>query len=171
MSNLTPLADAQAPPAAKEVFQTLQAKMGTVLNFFRTLGHAPAILKATLDFDRAIQHDLDPKLRELAYLKASQLNGCKYCLHYHKGLGKKAGLSPSQVEELDRFEQSSAYSEQEKLVLRFAEQWTKQSKVSRELVDQLGKSLSPAAVVTLAGTVGLANWTNKFNETFAVELP
>jgi hypothetical protein len=38
-------------------------------------------------------------------------------------------------------------------------------------VQQLSKSLSPAQLVVLAAAVGLANWTNRFNETFAVELP
>lgn len=75
---IAPLADAQAPDAAKSIFQTLQAKVGMVPNIWRTMGHAPAVLKATLEFDQAILRDLDPKLRELAYLKTSQLNGCHY---------------------------------------------------------------------------------------------
>jgi alkylhydroperoxidase family enzyme len=78
MALIIPLADAQASDAAKSIFQTLQAKMGKVLNFFRTLGHAPEILQATLTFNQAIQKDLDPKLRELAYLKTTQINKCNY---------------------------------------------------------------------------------------------
>jgi alkylhydroperoxidase family enzyme len=78
MALVAPLADAQASDAAKGIFQTLKAKMGKVLNFFRTLGHAPEILQATLAFNQAIQKDLDPKLRELAYLKTTQLNHCNY---------------------------------------------------------------------------------------------
>jgi alkylhydroperoxidase family enzyme len=35
----------------------------------------------------------------------------------------------------------------------------------------LAGTLSPAQLVTLAATVGLANWTNRFNESFAMELP
>jgi alkylhydroperoxidase family enzyme len=56
-------------------------------------------------------------------------------------------------------------------VLRFAEQWTRQGKVGGELIKQLSKNLSPTELVTLAATVGLANWTNRFNESFGVELP
>jgi alkylhydroperoxidase family enzyme len=78
MALIIPLADAQASDAAKGIFQTLQAKMGKVLNFFRTLGHAPEILQATLAFNQAIQKDLDPKLRELAYLKTTHINKCNY---------------------------------------------------------------------------------------------
>ena len=92
-------------------------------------------------------------------------------MHYHKGLGQKAGLSEAQIKDLDRFEQSSAYNDVEKLVLRFADQWTRQNKAGAEVVKELSNRLSPAQMVVLAGTVGLANWTNKFNESFAVELP
>ncbi len=92
-------------------------------------------------------------------------------MHYHKALGQKAGLSEAQIQDLERFEQSSAYSNLEKLVLRFADQWTRQGKASAEVVKELTKSLSPAQTVVLAGSVGLANWTNRFNETFGVELP
>ena len=78
MALVAPLSDAQASEAAKGIFQTLQAKMGKVLNIFRTMGYAPDVLQATLSFNQAIQKELDPKLRELAYLKTTQVNKCNY---------------------------------------------------------------------------------------------
>ena len=78
MPLIDPLTDAQATEPAQKLFQAIQGKLGTVLNFFRTLGHAPEVLQATLALDKAILQGLDPKLRELAYLKTSQLNGCEY---------------------------------------------------------------------------------------------
>jgi alkylhydroperoxidase family enzyme len=92
-------------------------------------------------------------------------------MHYHKALGQKAGLSDAQIQDLGKFEQSSAYNDLEKAVLRFADQWTRQGKAGPEVVQQLNKSLNPAQMVVLAAAVGMANWTNRFNETFAVELP
>ena len=56
-------------------------------------------------------------------------------------------------------------------MLRFAEQWTRQGRVAGDVLEQLEQNLSPAQLVTLAATVGLANWTNRFNETFGVQLP
>jgi alkylhydroperoxidase family enzyme len=78
MPLVLPLSDPDASGAAKTLFQGIQAKFGMVPNIFRTMGHAPEVLEATLSLDRAIHQDLDPKLRELAYLKTSQLNGCNY---------------------------------------------------------------------------------------------
>jgi alkylhydroperoxidase family enzyme len=56
-------------------------------------------------------------------------------------------------------------------VLRFAEQWTRQGKVASDVIKQLSKTLSPPQLIVLAATVALANWTNRFNESFGVELP
>lgn len=92
-------------------------------------------------------------------------------MHYHRAIGRKAGLSDAQINNLDLYEQSGAYSELEKDAMRFAEQWTRQGKASAELVQRLAQSLAPGQLVTLAATVALANWTNRFNETFVTQLP
>ena len=80
-------------------------------------------------------------------------------------------MSDAQLQDLERYEESAAYSDLEKAVLRFAEQWTRQGKVDPAILEQLKTHLSPSQLVILAATVGLANWTNRFNETFAVALP
>jgi alkylhydroperoxidase family enzyme len=80
-------------------------------------------------------------------------------------------LTNEQLHGLDKYEQSGAFNDLEKQVLRFAEQWTRQGKASDEVVAALAQSLSPTQVIVLAATVGLANWTNRFNETFGVQLP
>jgi alkylhydroperoxidase family enzyme len=80
-------------------------------------------------------------------------------------------LSVQQIQDLEQYEQSTAYGDLERAVLRFAEQWTRQGRVAGDVLEQLKQSLSPAQLVTLAATVGLANWTNRFNESFGVQLP
>jgi alkylhydroperoxidase family enzyme len=78
MPTLAPVDDAKAPEAARPIFQKIKGAFGRVLNIFRTMGYAPAVLEATIAMDQAIQHDLDPKLRELAYIRTSQINHCDY---------------------------------------------------------------------------------------------
>ena len=171
MPRVQPLKDDQANPQARTLFDKIHGVFKMVPNIFRTMGHAPSVLEATLALNQAIQSDLDPKLRELAYLKTSQLNHCKYCQHYHTGAVRKVGITEEQVKHLEAFETSSVYSDLEKLVLRFAEQWTRHGKAEDEVVSALSQRLSPSQLIVLAATVGLANWTNRFNETFDVQLP
>jgi alkylhydroperoxidase family enzyme len=78
MPHVQPLSNDQANPQAQALFDKIQGAFKMVPNIFRTMGHAPSVLEATLAFDHAIQSDLDPKLRELAYLRTSQLNHCQY---------------------------------------------------------------------------------------------
>ena len=80
-------------------------------------------------------------------------------------------MSSQQIQDLEQYEQSTAYGDLEKAVLRFAEQWTRQGRVAGDVLERLKQNLSPAQLVTLAATVGLANWTNRFNETFGIQLP
>lgn len=78
MPFLVPLANEQASPAAQEVFRDLKATRGQVINLYRTLAHAPAVLQATVQLGEATKTTLDARLRELAYLVTSRLNDCHY---------------------------------------------------------------------------------------------
>ena len=78
MPRIQPLKNDQANPQARMLFDKIQGAFKMVPNIFRTMGHAPSVLEGTLVLEQAIQSDLDPKLRELAYLKTSKLNDCKY---------------------------------------------------------------------------------------------
>ncbi len=78
MPMIAPLSDQEAPEAVRSIFGVVQKQRGMVPNIFRTMGHAPEVLEATLKFNQAIQKDLPPKLRELAYLKTTILNHCDY---------------------------------------------------------------------------------------------
>lgn len=173
MPVLTPLPLDQAPEALKATFEGIHKKRGFVPAIWATMAHAPEVTAATLSLNSAINHHLDPKLRELAYLQCSRINHCGYCNHYHVAGAKAAGLTEAQIaaEHLASFIERNEYSDLEKLVLRFAEEWTRQAKVSDEVMTALKTQLSPAALVTLAATCALANWTNKFNESFATVLP
>ncbi len=114
---------------------------------------------------------LDGKLRELAYIKTSELNGCDYCLHHHHAIGKKAGLNEQQIAETANYETSSAYSDLERDVIRYAEQVTRHIDVNDSLVNRLKQHLGDRELVELAMTVGIANLTNRVTETLRMELP
>ena len=78
MPILEPVGDDTTSRSAKATFEKLHAKLRMVPNIFRTMAHAPEVLDATLTFNASFQSGLDPKLRELAYLKTSLINECHY---------------------------------------------------------------------------------------------
>jgi AhpD family alkylhydroperoxidase len=171
MPHLPPLGFDDAGPEALTTLETLQAKLGQVPNMYRTFAHAPKVLAAAVAMAQAIRSELDPRLRELAYLKVTQLTDCHVCRHYHETLGRRAGLNDAQFRELSDFEASNAFTEEEKDVLRFTEQWTEKGAVADEVLDRLKSLLTPEHLVILAATAAQANFTSRFNNVFAVELP
>ena len=80
MSTIAPLAEERAAADVKPVYENLKQKHGKVPNFFAMLAHKPEVLKTFLPFDQAIigPGAVEQKYKELAYLKASSLNGCEY---------------------------------------------------------------------------------------------
>lgn len=69
----------QLPAELQTVYDTIQKTMGRVPNFLKVLAHSPKVLTGYLGLGGALRETrLDPKLRELAYLKTSQLNRCHY---------------------------------------------------------------------------------------------
>ncbi|TDD51463.1 carboxymuconolactone decarboxylase family protein [Saccharopolyspora elongata] len=58
---------------------------------------APKAFKALIGFDAAAREGLDPVLVELVQIRASQLNGCAYCLHMHTTDARKAGESEERL--------------------------------------------------------------------------
>ncbi len=65
---------------AKPVYEQLTKRLGRVPNFFANMAHRPNVLKHFPAFYGAITAEgtVDAKLKELAYLKTSIVNGCQY---------------------------------------------------------------------------------------------
>ncbi len=172
MALVSYVSNQEAPEKIKPVFEGMEKKIGAVPNIFRAMAHTPEMLEAFLALNSTLpKTKLAGTLRELAYIKTSELNGCDYCLHHHRGLGKKAGLNDRQVAETAQFESSDAYSLLEREVMRYAEQVTRHIDVDDAVIERLKQSLGDREIVELAMTVGIANFTNRVTETLRLELP
>ena len=172
MALVSYVSNQQAAEKVKPVFEGMEKKIGAVPNVFRVMAHNPEMLEAFLALNATLpKTQLEGKLRELAYIKTSELNGCDYCLHHHRTIGKKAGLNDRQVAETAEFESSDAYDELQRDVMRYAEQVTRHINVEDSLFNRLKQSLNDRQIVELAMTVGIANFTNRVTETLRMELP
>jgi len=68
---------------------------------------------------------VEPRLKELAYLKTSIVNGCQYCTQAHTASAKRAGITEQQIQEIFFYDRSQAFDDKEKVTLLFAEQVTR----------------------------------------------
>ncbi|WP_190821318.1 carboxymuconolactone decarboxylase family protein [Saccharopolyspora pogona] len=76
------------------------------LNFAKS---APKAFKALIGFDTAAREKLDPALVELVQIRASQLNGCAYCLHMHTSDARKAGESEERLHMVQVWREASNF--------------------------------------------------------------
>lgn len=104
MGTVPLLADAEADPVARAVFDDIRAKRGTddVNNFWRALAHDPALLAVTWDRVQAVMAPgaLDPLVKEMVYVAVSTANGCGYCVHSHTAAARAKGMTPAMHGEL-----------------------------------------------------------------------
>lgn len=162
---------AQVPPEIQSLYDTLEKGGGRVLNIFRLMAHhARSLPPFHAWYPRLREGPLDLRLRYLAYVRASQLNRCRYCVTHNGAAGRKAGIPKEQLEALADHRTSPLFSELERLVLAYAEAMTTEVQVDGALAETLRGHLGPEALVQLTLTVAAANFTNRFNEALGTEL-
>ncbi|QDT04768.1 Carboxymuconolactone decarboxylase family protein [Rubripirellula lacrimiformis] len=171
MPYVQPLDIDDAPKKSQPILTAIQEKFGRSMNIFSTAAHQPDLLGGMTQINDGIRNDLPDKFRELAYMKASHINACEYCSHYHEQAAKQAGISDQQIAQIGTFESSDAFDDEEKAVLSYAEQLTKTANIDAATVHQLKEFLDDKQLVSLAGAVALANFTNRFNHGLDIQLP
>ena len=85
-------------------------------------------------------------------------------------MGRNEGISDQQLLDLAHFETSPAFSELEKLVLRYADAMTNTPvEVPDALFAELRKHLSPQQMVELTSAIAWENYRARFDHAFGVE--
>jgi AhpD family alkylhydroperoxidase len=93
------------------------------LNIFQI---APKAAKAMLAVEAAIeQSGLEHDLLELVRLRASQINGCAFCIHMHVKDAVKNGESDMRIHLLDGWRDSPLFSARERAALHWTEVLTR----------------------------------------------
>lgn len=67
---------------------------------------------------------LDPTLKHLVELRASQINGCAFCLDMHWTAAKEHGESDLRLAQLAAWDESPAFDERERAALALTESMT-----------------------------------------------
>ena len=108
-------------PAENEFLASLEAKAKRANHFFRTMANRPEVLKNFVPLYGAIMGpgSVDRRLKELAYLASSYANECAYCTAAHVASGKKAGITPEEMQAIQT-EQDHGFNEQERAVIQYA---------------------------------------------------
>ncbi|PYV07455.1 MAG: carboxymuconolactone decarboxylase [Acidobacteria bacterium] len=114
------------------------------------------------------QSGLEPVLLDLVRLRASQINGCAYCLDMHWKDLRARGENEQKLYLLDAWRESPFYSDRERAALAWTEAITlvRDGHVPDELYDEVRKQFSDAELVSLTLAVVAINGWNRINIAF-----
>ena len=86
---------------------------------------APEALKIMMEMEKYTKTTgIDRKLRELIKIRASQINGCAYCLNMHTADARKMGETEQRIYCISAWEECEFYTEAEKVALELTEHVT-----------------------------------------------
>ena len=125
--------------------------------FSRAMGNLDR--NATKELDRV---DFDPRLRELVRIRASQLNGCAYCIDMHTKDARAIGETELRLYGLAAWRETPYFTARERAALAFTEAVTlvADTHVPQEAYDEVAAEFSADEVAALLSLIVTINAWN-----------
>ena len=118
---------------------------------------APEAYRHLIALEGTIASKIEPKLYHLIKLRASQINGCAFCIAMHTDEALRDGENIERIVLLDAWEESPLYSDKERAALEWVEDLTliADTHAPRETFDGLKAHFSEEEIgyLTLAATM------------------
>lgn len=125
---------------------------------------APAIYDAQIKLGMAVKTcGLDLALIELAQVRASQINGCAYCLILHLANARKAGVSQRKLDLIAAWRDTPDFDARERAAIAWSETLTHISHggVSDEAYQAVREAFNETEIAQLSFAIGLINAWNR----------
>ena len=130
---------------------------------------APDVYRAMLELESAVKATgLESNLLDLVKLRASQINGCAFCIDMHSKDLRAEGESEERLYLLDAWREAPFYSERERAALAWTEAVTliAQSHVPDEVYEQARQHFTDDELAKLTLAVVAINGWNRFGIAF-----
>ena len=133
---------------------------------------SPKVLQAMLALQNTVNNSgLERPLLELVKMRASQINGCAYCLDMHSKDARAAGETEQRLYLLDAWRETSLYSDRERAALEWTEALTRigEGHVPDAVYASVREHFSEEELVNLALAVVAINGWNRLSIAFRAE--
>ena len=130
---------------------------------------SPGLMHAMLGLGRYLEKSgLDRKLIDLINLRASQINGCAYCIDMHWKDLRAAGEDEQRLYGLDAWAESPYYTDRERAVLAWTEAVTRlrDGHVPDAVFREVARFFSEKELADLTLAIVTINGWNRFNIAF-----
>ncbi|MES1150987.1 MAG: carboxymuconolactone decarboxylase family protein [Dongia sp.] len=125
---------------------------------------SPEVMKAIEALEKAIvESGLEPSLIELVKTRASQINGCAFCIHMHTRDARAHGETEERLYLLNAWRESPLYTDKERAALAWTEALTliSETHAPDDVYDELRKHFGEAESVDLTALIGQINIWNR----------
>lgn len=125
---------------------------------------APGALKAMYGLEAYVRHSgLEPSLLELVKLRASQINGCAYCIDMHWKDLRAIGENEQRLYALDAWRESPYYTERERAALAWTEAVTlvASTHVPDDVYEEVRAQFDEKEITNLTLAVAVINAWNR----------
>jgi AhpD family alkylhydroperoxidase len=132
----------------------------------------PAALKAMYGLEVFVKHSgLEKPLLELIKLRASQINGCAYCIDMHTKDARAAGETEQRLYLLNAWREAPFYTDRERAALEWTEAVTlvSQTHVPDEVYESVKEHFTEQELVNLTMAVVTINGWNRLAISFRAE--
>lgn len=142
------------------------------LNFAKA---APDAYKAVFALDKYVKEEagIEPRLLHLIKLRASQINGCAYCVDMHVKEARGDGLSEQWINLVSVWQESPVFDDKERAVLGWTEALTNvaQTRAPDEDYDTLRAFFTEEEMTKLTVAIGAINVWNRLCVGFRAQHP
>ena len=130
---------------------------------------APGAMRAMMGLENYIADcGIEPALQNLVKLRASQLNGCAYCVDMHSLDARALGETEQRLYALPVWQETPFYTERERAALLWTEKLTLISldHVPDEVYEQVRPHFTDAELANLTLVIATINAWNRFGISF-----
>lgn len=128
---------------------------------------APAGAKLLLDTEKYLTKEttIEPRLKELIKIRASQINGCAYCLNMHTADAVKLGETTQRIFLMSAWQETDLFTPKERIVLEFVEKVTliADYHLDEDIYEELHKHFTDKDIVDLMLIITQINTWNRMN--------
>ena len=126
----------------------------------------PGVIHAMLGLERQVrQAKLEHQLLDLVRMRASQINGCAYCLDMHSKDARAGGETEQRLYGLDAWRDTPYYSARERAALEWTEALTlvAETRVPDDVFERVREQFSEDELVHLSLAIVAINGWNRLN--------
>lgn len=144
------------------------------LEFAPFMKAAPDVIAALRALTKAtVDAGLEKDLVELIKIRASQINGCAFCLQHHLNEARKLGVAAEKLDLVATWHDAGIYSDREQAALAWTETLTRvaDNGVSDEAYAAVGKAFSERETMYLTAAIGNINAWNRIGVAYRFSPP